>query len=167
MVCIMKSLVFGSILLGILSLPVLTGGAACTEKSGSTSSETNPAVVGEKTVPAVPDANADIVYYFMTTQRCPSCMKIEGYSKEAVQKNFAEALKKGTVVWKMVRVDRPENSHFIKDYQLYTKSVVLVKMRGGKQVSWKNLDKVWELLGDKAKFQKYINDEVKKFVDKK
>ncbi len=111
-------------------------------------------------------ANVDIVYYFMTTQRCPSCMKIEAFTKETVQTKFGGALKKGGMVWKMVNVDLPENSHFIKDYQLYTKSVVLVKMRNGKQVEWKNLDRVWTLLGNKESFQTYIFKEVTAFTGK-
>lgn len=111
-------------------------------------------------------ANVDIVYYFMTTQRCPSCMKIEAFTKETVQTKFGGALKKGGMVWKMVNVDLPENRHFIKDYQLYTKSVVLVKMRNGKQVEWKNLDRVWTLLGNKESFQAYIFKEVTAFTGK-
>ena len=108
------------------------------------------------TAPVAPNADIDIVYYFMTTQRCPSCMKIETYAKEAVEKTFASDLKKGSMVWKMVNVDKPENYHFIKDYQIFTKSVVLVRIRGGKQVGWKNLDKVWPLLNNKSAFKAYV-----------
>ena len=113
-----------------------------------------------------PNANVDIVYYFMTTQRCPSCHKIETFTKETVQTKYADALKKGRMTWKMVNVDLPENAHFIKDYELYTKSVVLVKMRNGKQVEWKNLDQVWQLLTNKSAFQTYIDKEVKAFTEK-
>jgi hypothetical protein len=113
-----------------------------------------------------PNSNCDVVYYFMTTQRCPSCMKIEAYTKEAVQLHFADALKKGKIVWSMINIDQTENNHFIEDYQLFTKSVVLVKIRDGKQVEWENLDRVWELLNDKTGFQEYVTDEVKKFVGK-
>ncbi len=121
---------------------------------------------GQKPALVVPNANIDIVYYFMTTQRCPSCMKIESYTKEAVEKTFASDLKKGSMIWKMVNVDTPENNHFIKDYQLVSKSVVLVKMKGGEQVSWKNLDKVWPLLNNKAAFQAYVVKEVNSFREK-
>jgi protein involved in sex pheromone biosynthesis len=140
--------------------------ASC-RKSGE--AEKSPA--GQKTAETqsetvAPRANVDIVYYFMTTQRCANCMKIEAYSKEAVEMGFADALKRGSMVWRIVNVDQPANQHFIKDYELYTKSVVLVKMRDGKQAAWKNLDRVWELLNDQAAFQKYVTDEVKQFVEK-
>lgn len=104
--------------------------------------------------------DADVVYYFMTTQRCPSCMKIEAFTKEAVERDFASRLKDGTMIWKMVKVDETANRHFIQDYRLYTKSVVLVRYRDGKQVAWKNLDEVWNLLGDETAFQNYIVKEV-------
>ena len=113
-----------------------------------------------------PRADVDIVYYFMTVQRCPSCMKIEAYTREAVEKNFSGELGDGRLMWRMLAVDNPENYHFIKDFQLFTKSVVLVKIRSGKQVDWKNLERVWELLGDKNAFTAYVTDEVKSFVEK-
>ena len=40
----------------------------------------------------------------------------------------------------MVNVDEPANEHFIKDYQLYSKSIVIVKMQDGKELKWENLD---------------------------
>jgi hypothetical protein len=44
--------------------------------------------------------------------------------------------------------------------------VVLARFRGGKQASWKNLDQVWNLVGDKAAFQEYIKNEVAAFTGK-
>ncbi|GAG17664.1 unnamed protein product, partial [marine sediment metagenome] len=116
--------------------------------------------------PLSPSADVDIVYYFMTSARCPSCMKIEAFTKEAVQNNFTDYLKDGRIEWHIVQVDKPENRHFIKDYQLYTKSVVLVKIRNGEEVNWKNLERVWQLLYDKNDFQAYISQEVKSFIEK-
>jgi len=111
-------------------------------------------------------ADADVVFYFMTTQRCPSCMKIETFTKEAIEENFQKKIDEKSLLWKMINVDEQSNRHFIQDYQLFTKSVVLVKYRDGKKVNWKNLDQVWHLLGDKAAFQNYITDEVKAFIRK-
>ena len=110
------------------------------------------------------DENVDVVYYFMTAQRCQSCMKIEAYAKQAVEQNFAGELEKNELAWRIIDVDEPANRHFIVDYELFTKSVVLVKYRNGIQVDWKNLDKVWSLLGDETAFRQYIADEVKAFL---
>jgi hypothetical protein len=105
-----------------------------------------------------------IVYYLHNSYRCPSCHKIESYTKEVINTNFAKELKEGSLVFKSINFDDKANKHFVKDYQLYTKSVVLSKVKDGKQVDWKNLDKIWTLLGNKAKFQQYIKTETTQFL---
>ncbi|MHC9545032.1 MAG: nitrophenyl compound nitroreductase subunit ArsF family protein [Vulcanimicrobiota bacterium] len=104
-----------------------------------------------------------IVYYFHNNYRCPSCKKIEAYSSETVKTKFADDIKKGTITWQMVNVDEAPNKHFIKEYNIFTKQVVLVEMKKGVQTKWKNLDKIWELLGNKDKFSSYVEQEVKAF----
>ncbi len=113
-----------------------------------------------------PDANVTIVYYFMTPQRCPSCVRIETWAQEAIKENFSEELEKGSIIWRVVDVNQPQNAHFIKDYSLYTKSVVVTKIREEKQVDWKNLEKVWTLLGNQTAFKMYVTDEVNQFLEK-
>jgi len=113
------------------------------------------------------DSGASVVvaYYFHGTRRCVTCKKLEAYSKEAIEAGFAEQLESGAIQWKPVNVDEEGNEHFTKDYQLYTKSVILSEMRGDKEVKWKNLDKIWTLVrGDKEAYLKYIQDEVTAFM---
>jgi hypothetical protein len=108
-----------------------------------------------------------IAYYFHGTRRCPSCMKIEAYSQEAVQTGFAEDLKSGKMEWHVINTDESPNEHYLKDYQLYTKSLVLSHIEKGRETTWKNLEKVWELLGDKEAFIKYVQDEVRLMAQEK
>jgi len=114
-----------------------------------------------------------IVYYFYTDYRCPSCLKIEAYSREAIDSGFVEKLQNGQLKFEAINTDRKENEHFIEDYQLYTKSLIVAKVTDGKaaigtppdgKTEWKNLAKVWELLGDKEKFIKYVQSEVQAFT---
>jgi len=119
-----------------------------------------------------PDAKKEpsvkiVVYYFMTTTRCPSCYKIETYTHSTVMDKFSGELADGRMEWKMVNTDEKENAHYINDYQIFTKSVILSKVVDGKEVSWKNLDKVWQLLSDQQKFQKYIESEIREFIKEK
>jgi hypothetical protein len=107
-----------------------------------------------------------IAYYFHGNFRCSTCRTIEAYSQEAVQTGFSDALKSGLLEWKVVNVEEQANRHFIKDYQLYSKSLVLVKMQGDKQVEWKNLDRIWELVQDKPAFIKYVQDEISGYLKK-
>ncbi|MBN2433227.1 MAG: hypothetical protein JXQ27_17285 [Acidobacteria bacterium] len=108
--------------------------------------------------------NETVVYYFFTIQRCPSCTKIEKYTREVLESVFAQELKDGIIVWKMVNVDEPGNAHYMEDFQLFTKSVVLVETSGDSVARWKNLPKIWQLLNDQSEFTRYITDEVTAFL---
>ncbi len=105
-----------------------------------------------------------ISYYFHTTYRCASCKKIEVYSREAIERGFAEELESGDLKFESINIDRAENRHFIKDYRLYTKSLVICNMKDGKQVEWKNLARVWQLIRNKNEFFNYVQDEINAYL---
>ena len=102
-----------------------------------------------------------IVYYFHGNFRCRSCTMIENLTRQAVNTGFPDQLKHKRVVLKVINIEEPGNEHFVQDYKLYTKSVILSDRLNGKEQRWKNLDKVWTLLGDEQKFIDYIQTEVK------
>jgi hypothetical protein len=127
--------------------------------------------------PAVPRENAGdaavapavttgtIVYYFHGTRRCPTCRKLEEYTREAVMTAFAEDMKAGTIAWRTIDTDEPGNEHFVKDYVLTTKSVVLSAVSDGEEIRWKNLPRIWELVGDRAAYVTYIQEEIRTFQE--
>jgi len=106
-----------------------------------------------------------IVYYFHGTYRCPSCTKIEKWSYEAIKDSFPKALKEDRLLWKPVNVEKPENRHFIKEYNLFTKSLIITEVKGEKQTKWENLDKVWQFLRDQENFFTYVTQKVKNYMD--
>jgi hypothetical protein len=105
-----------------------------------------------------------IVYYFTGNSRCATCYKLENYTKESVDSNFADEIENEKIVFSLVNFDEPENSHFKEDYGLYTKSVVISKRLGAKELEWKNLDKIWKLVRNKEQYLAYIRDEVSTFI---
>ena len=105
-----------------------------------------------------------IAYYFYTNSRCQSCYTIEKYTKGSIEENFKDELTSGELVFKPVNVDLKENEHFLGDYQLYTKSVVLSLVKDGEEIKFKNLKKIWELLRNKDEFYKYIKEETRVFL---
>ncbi|MEF3280605.1 MAG: nitrophenyl compound nitroreductase subunit ArsF family protein [Elusimicrobiota bacterium] len=107
-----------------------------------------------------------IVYYFYTSIRCYSCTLIENYIREAVEQNFNKPYNGWIVEFKGVNVELGENRHFIKDYWLNSKSVVVQKFEDQKLLEWIILKDVWLLLGNKSLFINYVNNEIKKFLDK-
>jgi hypothetical protein len=108
--------------------------------------------------------NKVIAYYFYTTKRCPTCRKIESYTTESIKTTFARQLESGRLELRIINVDEPENEHYIDDYQLTTKSVVLADHRDGKKVRWKNLPLVWHHVGDKQTFMDYIETETRDYL---
>lgn len=102
-----------------------------------------------------------IAYYFHGTHRCYTCLTIEQYAKEALEAGFRKELQSGKLKFLSVNVEDPLNRHFIQEYQLYTRSLVLVEMENGKQKQWKNLEKIWTYFRDKPAFINYIQTEVR------
>ncbi|MDY6913301.1 MAG: nitrophenyl compound nitroreductase subunit ArsF family protein [Planctomycetota bacterium] len=129
-----------------------------------------PAGSGPGTVPArnqVVDAQSPvevIVYYFHGNFRCASCKKIEAWTQEAAQNAFAKEIEQGRVEWRPVNIDTPGNEHFVHEYRLYTKSVILAKFKDGNQMRYKNLEKIWRLLHSRSDFEAYISDEIASFL---
>lgn len=115
--------------------------------------------------PAEPPATV-VVTYFRATARCTSCLKIEDLTNATMTTRFAGPIAEKQVIWRVLNVDEPENNHFVKEYGLYTKSVVVSEVKNGREVRWKNLDQVWQLLGDPEAFQGYVEREVKAFLPK-
>lgn len=125
-------------------------------------------------VPGLPAANASadtashlVVYYFHGTSRCRTCRTIEKYTRSAVQSAFGDELASGSMELRAVNIDLDENRHFIQDYQLFTRSVVISLLRGDKQVDWKRLDRVWELVRDESAFSAYIRGEIRALMGEK
>lgn len=105
-----------------------------------------------------------VVYYFHGNTRCITCKKIESFAKSAIESAFAAELKTGQIQFRVVNVEEPMNEHFVQDYQLATRSVVLSRLRNDKQDAWKNLDQVWTLVRDPEAFQRYVVDETKQLL---
>ena len=105
-----------------------------------------------------------IAYYFHGTFRCPTCHKLEQYSKEAVETNFKNELTSGKLEFKVVNIEDKGNEHYGSDYQLYTKSLVISLIENGKEVRSKNLTRIWDYVGNKQKFFEYVTGEINSFL---
>jgi hypothetical protein len=106
-----------------------------------------------------------ILYYFYGNVRCPTCRNFEAFSHEAVQQAFAEELNSGRLQWQAINVEERANRHFINDYQLHTRSIIIVKTQNGRQIEWKNLERIWELVGERGVFVKYVQDQVRGYLE--
>jgi hypothetical protein len=112
------------------------------------------------------DVSGEVVFatYFHGTHRCATCRKLEAYAEEALLTAFEKELEDSTIIWRTINYDEKENEHYLKDYDLYTKALILSRVENGTEVEWKNLPKIWDLVGDKDKFLKYVQDETGAFL---
>lgn len=151
----------------ILAAAVLTSAVAVNSQSTGSASSKNTSLDSGKAGAAVSQiADQKVVaYYFHGNVRCATCKKIEAFAKESIDSAYAADLKNGDLEWRVVNIDLPENKHFIDDYQLYTRSVVLSDLHKGEQTQWKNLDKVWTLVRNHDQFVSYIQNEVANYLD--
>lgn len=125
-----------------------------------------PVVLAEDSPEAAEATSADgiVAFYFHGNARCVTCKKIEAYADEAIAQGFPEELASGQIEWRPVNIDEADNKHFIEDFQLVTKSVVLVEYHDGAVTRWQNLDKVWQLVRNKDNFVGYVQEETREFL---
>ena len=120
---------------------------------------------GKTSNPADKAARTYTAYYFHGNFRCDNCKKIEEYSRETIERYFAEELKTKKLTFTIINTDLPEHKHFIEDYQLFTRSLVIAEFKDGKQVRWKNLAKVWNYLNDRDAFYEYVKSEIENYLE--
>ena len=105
-----------------------------------------------------------IAYYFHRTIRCPTCLSIESQARDAIRAGFPQEIAAGRLKWLAVDVEEPGNEHFEKDFALEASSLVIVEQREGKNIRWKNLERVWELYEDSDAFRDYVQKEVAAYL---
>ncbi len=150
-------------LLSLRSLSIFTGLLVCASLLVLPTSAETPSAVNESATEA--PTSQIVAYYFHGNMRCGTCRKIEAYSEEAITEDFTDELASGRLEWRPVNTDESENKHFVKDFELVTKSLVLVEYRDGKVARFENLKLIWELVGDKDGFHKYVRDHTSKFLE--
>lgn len=105
-----------------------------------------------------------IVYYFHGDFRCQTCLRIEEFTRKAVNDGFKNEMASSKIELKVVNIDKPGNKHFINDYNLKTKSVIISEFTGSKLVRWKNLPAIWNYHDNESSFIRYVRDEVKGYL---
>jgi hypothetical protein len=104
------------------------------------------------------------VTYFSSDVRCANCVRIERLTREAVEKNFAPEIASGRLVLQTINLDGPGNEHFVQDYQLISKTVIVSDRAKGQEVQWENLQEVWSKQKDEQAFEAYLVDAVRRHL---
>jgi len=154
------SFAFVAVVIAIVSLAVFA------QNSRKPNGRTKSAPSTTATTPDQVRHSKTVAYYFHGDVRCVTCRKLESLSHDVVTSEFAPQLKTGQLEWQVLNIDLPENAHFIKDYQLVTKSLVVVRYENGRQVEYKNLTDIWRLVNNEQAFRSYVKGEVQAALGK-
>lgn len=106
-----------------------------------------------------------VVYFFSEGKECTTCEQIPLYTRAALEGNFANELKSGAIVWCAIDVDEPRNAHYIDEYQIFAKTIVLSRIADGKQTRFKNLVRIWDYVNDKTAFIDFVSKEIRAELD--
>lgn len=73
------------------------------------------------------------VMYFHGKQRCATCVAIEKYAREVVEKDFANEKKNGKVAFRVVDISTAEGAKIAKDYRVSWSSLYVNGWTDGKE----------------------------------
>lgn len=130
---------------------------------------TGPAASEESArIAASPSATGVTVTYFSSDVRCPTCLEIEALTRRAVEERFAEPLANGRIAFQILNMDEKENAHFVDDYELAFKTVVISgdahAVNTGNDTAavepWVKMDEVWTLVDKPDEFIDYLAQEI-------
>lgn len=107
-----------------------------------------------------------VVTYFTTDVRCASCRTIEKLSRQAIEEGFPKEFANGEVVFRVLNTDRPENQHFVDDYEIANKTVIVSHQKSGEESEWTNRQDVWLLFKEPDEFFAYVREPVKRYLGK-
>jgi hypothetical protein len=122
--------------------------------------------VRQEVVTTQPGVTPDVIQvtYFSSDVRCATCVRIERLAKECVERNFAPELQDGRIAFRTVNLDGPGNEHFVQDYRLVSKTVIVSDLAQGSEVRWENLQDVWTKQKDEQAFEAYVVDAVRRHL---
>jgi hypothetical protein len=106
-------------------------------------------------------ADGMIAYYFHGNTRCPSCETIEAYGHEAVESGFADQIQEGSVRWRVLNYEEPDQEDVAGKFEVLAPVVVLARVENGQETKWSRLDRVWDLTDDKEAFVAYVQEEAR------
>ena len=126
-------------------------------------------ISASSTVAAADSAGADqvVVYQFHRRFRCPSCHDLEALIAQTLKTHYPGEIESGNLVFRVLNLDDKNNKHFIKDYDLLYNTVIIADIKGGREVRFKNLEKIWEIYEDEEKAAAFLRSEIDEYLKDK
>lgn len=105
------------------------------------------------------------VTYFHYQLRCPACEIIEILARKTVERVFGDHVAQGLIQFQTLNVDTPENRIYQEQYRLTAPSVVISLYKNGKERTWRNLERVWDLYEDEKAYEHYLVENINSLLE--
>lgn len=160
-----KNIIIGGLVV-VVALIVLTR----VGKPQSTPATTQGSVTGTKQVAnnSTPQASlrpadkVEVVNFF-GNQRCQSCQAVGDLTKKTLKERFAEELAEGTIVFREVNGELPENRDLVVKYQARGSSLFINAIRGEQEDIIEDVT-VWSLIKDEQKYADYLETKINQLL---
>jgi len=106
-----------------------------------------------------------IAYYFHRTIRCSGCLEIEASAQGVIETRFGNQIANKKLLWIPFNLGESGGEEMEKEFDVTGSSLVLAKIQDGTYTKYKKLEKVWDYIGDPAKFDMYVETEVEQFLN--
>lgn len=104
-----------------------------------------------------------IVYCFRRTATCEPCDNMRNWTGQLLQRDFAQALRTGSMALKEVNLDEPGGRRFVQEFQLTANTVVLAQYQGGMLTRYRNLEDLWDVVDKHEMFLQRLKVELDAF----
>ncbi len=148
----------------LLILPFMA--VAAVVLSGCTNA-TDTATGGDELMSKAAPAAADKieVVHFHGTQQCWSCITVGEYALKTIKEKFPEEYKNGTIVYKDVNGELPENSPIVTKYQARGSSLFINAIANGQDNITEDVN-VWRYVGNESQFTNYFQNKLNTLLGK-
>jgi len=105
------------------------------------------------------------VVHFHATQQCWSCITVGEYALKTIKEKFPEEYKNGTIAFKDINGELPENKDMVIKYQARGSSLFVNAITAGKDNIEEDVT-VWRLVSNENQFISYFQNKLNKLLGK-
>lgn len=105
------------------------------------------------------------VVHFHATQQCWSCITVGEYALKTIKDKFPEEYKNGTIVFRDINGELPENKDMVMKYQARGSALFVNAITAGKD----NIEEdaaVWRLVSNENQFISYFQNKLNELLGK-
>ncbi len=103
------------------------------------------------------------VVHFHATQQCWSCITVGKYALKTIQERFPEEYKNGTIVFRDINGQLPENRDMVIKYQARGSSLFVNAIADGRDNIQEDI-RVWRLITNENNFMDYFESKLKELL---